>query len=64
MTTLNAAASILADSHTLWLGDIETWMDEPFIAKVFGQLGYGGTLTSIKIIKDKGSDQPSGYGFL
>jgi RNA recognition motif-containing protein len=36
---------------TLWMGDIEPWMDESFIMKAFNKCGF--KPNNIKIIKNK-----------
>lgn len=51
-------------SRTLWIGDLETWMDEPYLQSLITSLGYGKEMSSIKIIKDKGTGLPLKYGFL
>jgi hypothetical protein len=52
------------DSKTLWLGDLEAYMDEPYINSMINGLGYAQNLASIKIIKDKQTGIPAKYGFL
>jgi RNA recognition motif-containing protein len=49
------------DSKTLWVGDIESWMDENYIANLFSKVGQ---VTNAKIIRDKNSGAPMGYGFV
>lgn len=49
------------DSKTLWVGDIENWMDESYVANLFAKAGQ---VVSVKIIKDKNSGAPMGYGFV
>jgi RNA recognition motif-containing protein len=51
-------------SKTLWIGDLETWMDESFLQSLLGSLGYSKDLSSIKLIKDKATGLPLKYGFL
>lgn len=51
-------------SKTLWIGDLESWMDEAYLQSVITSLGYGKELLSIKIIKDKATGLPLKYGFL
>ena len=53
-----------ADSKTLWLGDLETYMDEPYLNSLISTLGYSTHLASIKVIKDKQTGIPAKYGFL
>ena len=43
------------------MGDIEEWMDESYIANIFNKTG---SVTKVKIIKDKTSGKPLGYGFV
>jgi RNA recognition motif-containing protein len=60
MANLQAAA--LLTSRTLWMGDInEPWMEEKFIAALFSSVGSG---VSVKIVRDKNTGEPSGYGFV
>lgn len=49
------------DSKSLWIGDIESWMDENYIANLFCQVG---AVANVKIIRDKNSGAPMGYGFV
>lgn len=49
-------------SRSLWIGEIEGWMDETFISKNFFQYGY--KVKSVKIIRDKTSKTTLGYGFV
>ena len=51
----------VATSRTLWMGDLEPWMDENFIASLFA--GIGSPVT-VKVIRDKNSSLPVGYGFV
>lgn len=53
-----------ADSKTLWIGDLEAWMDEPFLQSTIDALGYSKDLINIKLIKDKTTGLPSKYGFI
>jgi len=49
------------DKKTLWIGDVEAWMDERYLAGIFGK---SATITSVKIIRDKQTNLPVGYGFI
>ena len=49
------------DSKALWVGDIESWMDENYIANLFCKIG---SVVNVKIIRDKNSGAPMGYGFV
>lgn len=51
-------------SKTLWMGDLESWMDESFLQNLLTSLGYSKELKSIKLIKDKTTGLPLKYGFL
>lgn len=53
-----------SESRTLWIGALESWMDESFLNSLIVSLGYGKELSSIKIIKDKVTGMPAKYGFL
>jgi RNA recognition motif-containing protein len=46
---------------TLWIGDIEQWMDENYINSL---LAHTGGVVSVKIIRDKVTQIPAGYGFI
>ena len=46
---------------TLWVGDIAYWMDETYLARLFGSTA---NVASVKIIRDKQSNLPLGYGFV
>jgi hypothetical protein len=47
---------------TLWIGDLENYMDEDFVRKLFGSDAQ--YIVSVKIMRDKTSGLASGYGFL
>jgi RNA recognition motif-containing protein len=46
---------------TLWVGDIEAWMDEQYLTNLFGK---SGRVIKVKIIRDKATNLPIGYGFV
>ena len=46
---------------TLWVGDIEKWMDENYLAQLFGKAGL---VLQAKIIRDRQTNIPVGYGFV
>lgn len=50
------------DASTLWMGDLEPYMDEYFITTAFQSMGQ--TAKSIKLIKNKMSGLPAGYCFI
>jgi RNA recognition motif-containing protein len=50
------------NGYTLWMGDIEDFMDERFINTSFNLIGF--KLSSVKVIRNKITGQPIGYGFV
>ena len=50
-----------ADKRTLWVGDIDQWMDENYISALFGSAAE---VANVKIIRDKMTGLPAGYGFV
>jgi RNA recognition motif-containing protein len=48
-------------SKTLWIGEIDSWMDEKFLIKVFSEYA---NVKNIKVIRDKVSGTNQGYGFV
>jgi RNA recognition motif-containing protein len=53
-----------SDSRTLWIGDLESWMNEAYLQQLLASFGYGQELTAIKLIKDKVTGMQLKYGFL
>ncbi len=49
-------------SRSLWLGEVDNWMDENYISNNFAHYGY--KVTSVKIIRDKNTKTALGYGFV
>jgi len=47
--------------RTLWVGDIDQYMDENYLASIFRHIDE---LTSVKLIRDKQTGLPAGYGFV
>ncbi|KAK9268012.1 hypothetical protein L1049_010451 [Liquidambar formosana] len=57
-----AAQPASADEvRTLWIGDLQYWMDENYIYGCFAQTGE---VVSVKLIRNKQSGQLEGYGFI
>ncbi|KAJ6801058.1 polyadenylate-binding protein RBP45-like [Iris pallida] len=59
-----AAAALAASSdeiRTLWIGDLQYWMDENYIHSCFVQTGE---FLSAKVIRNKQTGQSDGYGFV
>lgn len=46
-----------SEQRTLWVGDIEQWMDETYIMSCFSHVGE---VVSVKLIRDKTTMVPSG----
>ena len=51
------------DAHlrTLWIGDLDGYMDENFVYSLFA---HTNEVAQIKVIRDKGTGLGSGYGFV
>ncbi|WJX22794.1 Polyadenylate-binding protein rbp45 [Trifolium repens] len=47
--------------RTLWIGDLQYWMDESYLYTCFGNTGE---VTSVKVIRNKQTSQSEGYGFI
>uniref|UniRef100_A0A0A0KKV7 RRM domain-containing protein n=1 Tax=Cucumis sativus TaxID=3659 RepID=A0A0A0KKV7_CUCSA len=47
--------------RTLWIGDLQYWVDESYLNSCFA---HTGEVISIKIIRNKITGQPEGYGFV
>ncbi|CAO2164137.1 unnamed protein product [Urochloa humidicola] len=47
--------------RTLWIGDLQYWMDENYI---FGCFAATGEVQAVKLIRDKHTGQLQGYGFV
>jgi len=48
-------------TKTLWIGDVESWMNEQNVAAQFDNIA---TVSHVKIIRDKVKGTPVGYGFV
>ncbi|XP_071696465.1 uncharacterized protein [Rutidosis leptorrhynchoides] len=46
---------------SLWIGDLQYWMDETYVANCFYNTGE---VATVKIIRNKQTGQPEGYGFI
>ncbi|KAF5183832.1 Polyadenylate-binding protein RBP47B' [Thalictrum thalictroides] len=51
----------LEEIRTLWIGDLQYWVDENYLTTCFA---HTGEVLSIKIIRNKITGQPEGYGFV
>ncbi|KAK1440057.1 hypothetical protein QVD17_05882 [Tagetes erecta] len=47
--------------RSLWIGDLQQWMDETYVTNCFYSTGE---VVSVKIIRNRQSGQPEGYGFI
>ncbi len=55
--------------RTLWIGDIEPWMDEAYVTGLFSGVSrldnfQIASVTQVKLIRDKIKQTPVGYGFV
>jgi RNA recognition motif-containing protein len=46
---------------TLWIGDLQYWVDENYPHTCFS---HTGDVVSIKVIRNKETSYPEGYGFV
>ncbi|CAM8891854.1 unnamed protein product [Rhodiola kirilowii] len=46
---------------TVWIGDLQPWMDESYLQSCFASAGE---LLSVKVIRNKQTGQSDGYGFI
>lgn len=46
---------------SLWIGDLQYWMDETYVSNCFYTTG---DVATVKIIRNKQTGQPEGYGFI
>lgn len=51
----------IEEVRTLWIGDLQYWVDENYLTHCFA---HTGEVVSIKIIRNKMTGQPEGYGFV
>ncbi|XP_011092727.1 polyadenylate-binding protein RBP47-like isoform X2 [Sesamum indicum] len=49
------------DNKTIWIGDLQQWMDEGYLHACFSQTGE---VVSVKIIRNKQTGQSERYGFV
>ncbi|KAL0365430.1 UNVERIFIED_CONTAM: Polyadenylate-binding protein RBP47 [Sesamum angustifolium] len=49
------------DNKTIWIGDLQQWMDEGYLQSCFSQTGE---VVSVKIIRNKQTGQSERYGFI
>ncbi|XP_021728972.1 polyadenylate-binding protein RBP47B'-like [Chenopodium quinoa] len=51
----------LEEVRTLWIGDLQIWVDESYLHSCFAQTGE---VISVKVIRNKLTGHPEGYGFV
>ncbi|KAJ8622009.1 hypothetical protein MRB53_030538 [Persea americana] len=55
------APTSVDEIRTLWIGDLQYWMEENYIHSCFAQ---SGEVLSVKVIRNKQTGQTEGYGFI
>ncbi len=58
---MESAGADILELKTLWVGDVEQWMDETYLMNAFAHIA---NVLSVKVIRDKVTMIPSGYGFV
>ena len=53
--------TVSPETKSLWMGEIEPWMDEAQISGLYTNVAK---VLSVKIIKNKMTGLPAGYGFV
>ncbi|KAK8706044.1 hypothetical protein V6N13_049624 [Hibiscus sabdariffa] len=56
-----SAATGSGEIRSLWIGDLQPWMDENYIISIFAQTGE---VVSAKVIRNKQTGLSEGYGFI
>ncbi|CAA2967390.1 polyadenylate-binding RBP47 [Olea europaea subsp. europaea] len=49
------------DNKTIWIGDLQQWMDETYLQSCFSETGE---VVSVKVIRNKHTGQSDRYGFI
>ncbi|KAE8704356.1 Polyadenylate-binding protein RBP45B [Hibiscus syriacus] len=57
----DSAATGSGEIRSLWIGDLQPWMDENYLLSIFAQTG---AVVSAKVIRNKQTGLPEGYGFI
>ncbi|KAG8364272.1 hypothetical protein BUALT_Bualt19G0111000 [Buddleja alternifolia] len=57
----NQIQSSSEDNKTIWIGDLQQWMDEGYLQTCFAQTGE---VLSVKVIRNKHTGQSERYGFV
>lgn len=48
-------------SRTLWIGNVEAWMDEAYLAQTFMHIGR---IANLKVVRDCSRKSPTGFAFM
>ncbi|XP_022753140.1 polyadenylate-binding protein RBP45C-like isoform X1 [Durio zibethinus] len=59
--TAGSAAVGSGEFRSLWIGDLQQWMDENYLISIFA---HTGEVVSAKVIRNKQTSLPEGYGFI
>ncbi|KAI4295881.1 hypothetical protein L6164_035879 [Bauhinia variegata] len=59
--TQSAQPTSADEVRTLWIGDLQYWMDENYLYTCFA---HTGEVASVKVIRNKQTNQSEGYGFI
>ncbi|KAI4298673.1 hypothetical protein L6164_032205 [Bauhinia variegata] len=59
--TQSAQPTSADEVRTLWIGDLQYWMDENYLYSCFA---HTGEVASVKVIRNKQTNQSEGYGFI
>ncbi|KAK8527244.1 hypothetical protein V6N13_085090 [Hibiscus sabdariffa] len=59
--TAGSPATGSGEIRSLWIGDLQPWMDENYLLSIFSQTGE---VVSAKVIRNKQTSLPEGYGFI
>mmetsp|Transcript_7920 Transcript_7920/g.23852 ORF Transcript_7920/g.23852 Transcript_7920/m.23852 type:complete len:656 (+) Transcript_7920:64-2031(+) len=49
---------------SIWTGDLDPFMDEAFLRNAVTQCGWGHEIVDVRIVRQRGSGNHAGYGFL
>ncbi|GAB2218317.1 hypothetical protein Drorol1_Dr00001537 [Drosera rotundifolia] len=58
---MRASEAAAGENRTIWVGDLQHWMDENYLHRCFAPTGE---VVSIKVIRNKHTGVPEGYGFV
>ncbi|KAL9264548.1 Polyadenylate-binding protein RBP47C-like protein [Drosera capensis] len=58
---MRASEAAAGENRTIWVGDLQHWMDENYLHRCFAPTRE---IASIKVIRNKHTGVPEGYGFV